>query len=190
MIKNLPDPVGVAETASKNYVDNNFNDLSIRTNTIHVDFNDKNLDNLKFVGVHSSPAVGEHLTPKYYVYKAIDELTLVITHRHSDFENNEFFNIRSIFLNSDPIKYNHASRKHYLDQAISNAIDEVTLARTHQHSDFENNELSNTRSIILNSDQLEYNHAARKQYVDNNTDESSLLRLYPDEKFKLDEQQF
>ena len=111
------------------------------------------------------------------------------THRHSDFENNEYSIIRNIILNSDPTKYNHAAGKHYVDQALSNAIDEVTVVRTHPHSDFENNELSNIRSILLNSDPIEYNHAARrKHYVDNTIDESSLLRLDPDEKLKLDEQ--
>ena len=42
-------------------------------NTAHVDFNDKNLDNVRFVKVNSMPAVGEHLTAKHYVDNAIDE---------------------------------------------------------------------------------------------------------------------
>ena len=80
-IKNLPDPISIREAASKNYVDNKFNDPSIIKNTAQVDFNDKNLDNVRFVKVNSMPAVGEHLTAKYYVdnaiSKAIDESSLL-----------------------------------------------------------------------------------------------------------------
>ena len=46
-IKNLPDPISTREATSKNYVDNLFNDPSIIKNTAHVDFNDKNLDNVR-----------------------------------------------------------------------------------------------------------------------------------------------
>ena len=80
-IINLPDPIGIGEAASKIYVDNRFNDPSIIRNTAHVDFNDKNLDNIIYVNVNSLPAVGEHLMAKYYVDNAIsnevDEPTLV-----------------------------------------------------------------------------------------------------------------
>ena len=47
--KHLPDPISIREQASKNYVEKKFNDPSIIENTTHVDFNDKNLDNLRFV---------------------------------------------------------------------------------------------------------------------------------------------
>ena len=62
------------------------------------------------------------------------------------------------------------------------------MVRTHRHNDFENNELSNMRSIFLNSDPTKYNHAARKHYVDNTLDESSVLKLDTNEKRELDEQ--
>ena len=55
------------ELLTKNYVDKKFNDPFILKNNGHVDFNDKNLDNVRFVKVNSMPAVREHLTPKYYV---------------------------------------------------------------------------------------------------------------------------
>ena len=48
-IKNLPDPISIREAASKNYVDNRYNDPSIRKHTDHVDFNDKNLDIVRFI---------------------------------------------------------------------------------------------------------------------------------------------
>ena len=44
-IKNLPDPISIREAASKNYVDNLFNDPSIIKNTEHIDLNDRNIAN-------------------------------------------------------------------------------------------------------------------------------------------------
>ena len=77
----LTSPKTIIEIPTKNYVDHEFDDPSIIKNTAHVDFNDKNLDNVKFVEVNSLPAVREHLTPYYYVDKAIsywlDELSLL-----------------------------------------------------------------------------------------------------------------
>ena len=40
-------------------------------NTAHVDFNDKNPENVRFIKVNSLPAVREHLTIKFYVDEAI-----------------------------------------------------------------------------------------------------------------------
>ena len=65
-IKNLKDPINIREAASKNYVDNLFNSPSTTKNTAHVEINDKNLDNVRFVKVNSISAVEEHLTAKYY----------------------------------------------------------------------------------------------------------------------------
>ena len=70
-IKNILDRISIGEAASKIYVDNKFNDPSIIKNTAHVDFNDKNLDNVRFVKINSTPAVQEHFTPKYYVNQKI-----------------------------------------------------------------------------------------------------------------------
>ena len=44
------------ELPTKNYVNKKFNDPSIVKNTTHVDFNDKNVDNVSFVEVNSMPA--------------------------------------------------------------------------------------------------------------------------------------
>ena len=40
-------------------------------NTNHVNFKNKNLDNVSFVKITFYPAVGKHLTAKWYVDKAI-----------------------------------------------------------------------------------------------------------------------
>ena len=64
-------PKTIIEVPTKSLVDKNFNDPSVKRNTAHVDFNDKNLDNVKFVKVNSMPAVRDHLTLKNYVDQAI-----------------------------------------------------------------------------------------------------------------------
>ena len=55
------------EIPTKFYVDNKYKNPSITKNTAHVNFLDKNLDNVSFVKLNSMPAVREHLTAKYYV---------------------------------------------------------------------------------------------------------------------------
>ena len=52
------------ELPTKNYVDEKIDDPSIIKKTTHVDFNDKNLDNVRFIKVNSFPAIPEHLTAK------------------------------------------------------------------------------------------------------------------------------
>ena len=47
--KNLPDPISIQEPAPKHYVDNLFNDPSIIENTAHIDLNDKNISNARFI---------------------------------------------------------------------------------------------------------------------------------------------
>ena len=57
-------PKTIKELTTKSYVDN---DPSIIKDTAHVDFNDRNLDIVRFVKINSLPAVGEHFTTKFYV---------------------------------------------------------------------------------------------------------------------------
>ena len=54
-IKTLPDPTGIREAASKNYVDNLFNDPSILKNTAHIDLNDRSITNARFIQVNQLP---------------------------------------------------------------------------------------------------------------------------------------
>ena len=81
-IKNSTDPISIREAASKNYVDNKFNDPSIIGNTTHVDFNNKNLNIVCFIKVISIPTLAEQLTPKIFVDQAqatsdgVDESTI------------------------------------------------------------------------------------------------------------------
>ena len=51
-IKNLPDPITIREATSKIYVDNFFNDSSILKNTEHIDLNNRNTTNARFIRVN------------------------------------------------------------------------------------------------------------------------------------------
>ena len=87
-IKNLPDPISIREAASKNYVDKLFNDPSIIKNTAHIDLNDRNITNARFIQVNQWPQIDSHLTPKLYVDTEIDQLSLVRNNQDNDFNNN------------------------------------------------------------------------------------------------------
>ena len=80
-MKHSLDPISVGEAASEKYVDITFIDPSIIKNTAHVDFKDKNIDNVIFIKVNSMPAVGERLTAKHFddnaISNAINEPSLL-----------------------------------------------------------------------------------------------------------------
>ena len=76
-IIHLPDPFNIKDVCNKNYVDKKFRDSSIIKITDHVDFYDKNLNNVHSIKVNSFPTLEDQLTPKVYVHQAIDELTLL-----------------------------------------------------------------------------------------------------------------
>ena len=179
-IKNLPDPTNIQDACSKHYVDNKFNDPSIIKNTAHVDFNDKNLDNVRFVKVNSMPAVGEHLTAKYYVdnaiSKAIDESSLL------RFDPDEKLEQDSIILNStltSPKTILEIPTKNYVDSKFN----DPSIIKNTDHVDFNDKILDNVHSIKVNYYPTLNEQLTPKFYVDNfvlnNVAEESLLRLDP-----------
>ena len=69
----MPDPISIREAASKNYVDKKFDDPSIIKNTEHIDWNDRNITNARFIQVNQLPQIDSHLTAKLYVDNAISD---------------------------------------------------------------------------------------------------------------------
>ena len=63
-IKKFPDPISITEATSKNYNDNLFNDRSIIKNTEHIDLNDVEITNARFIQVNKLPQIDSHLTAK------------------------------------------------------------------------------------------------------------------------------
>ena len=51
-VKNLPDPTNIQDACNKIYVDNLFNDPSILKNNAHIDLNDRNITNARFIQVN------------------------------------------------------------------------------------------------------------------------------------------
>ena len=98
-IKNLPDPISIREAAPKNYVDNLFNNPIIVKNDAHIDLNDRNITNCRFLSVNQLPQIDSHLTAKLYVDNSIDESSLVRNNKDNDFGNYNLTNINSITLN-------------------------------------------------------------------------------------------
>ena len=104
---------------TKNYVDHKFNDPNIIKNLDHVDFNDKNLNNIHSIKINTVPAVEEHLTLKIYADKAIydiisyvdnlheinrnrRDLSSVLNDQDKEFDNNKLTNLDSITVNRNP----------------------------------------------------------------------------------------
>ena len=113
----------IIELPTKIYVDNKFNDPSIIKNTDHVDFNVKNLDNVRWIKVNNMPAVEEHLTLKLYVDNAIHQiighidssheinrnrrdLSSVFNDQDNEFDNNKLTKLDSVTVNRNPTSDN------------------------------------------------------------------------------------
>ena len=115
-IKNLPDPISIREAASKNYVDNLFNNPIIVKNNAHIDLNDRNISNASFIQVNQLPQFESHLTAKLYVDNAIDEPSIIRNNQDNDFNNYNLTNIYSITLNKQAEDDNEVITKAYVDQ--------------------------------------------------------------------------
>ena len=68
-------------------------------NNVHIDLNDRNITNARFIQVNQWPQIDSHLTPKVYVDNAIDESSLVRNNQNDDFGNYNLTNINSNTLN-------------------------------------------------------------------------------------------
>ena len=86
-IKKLPDPIGIREAATKNYVDTKLNDSSIIKSSTHIDLNDRIITNTRFIQVNQLPQIDSHLTAKLYVDTQIDQPSVVRKNQDNDFGN-------------------------------------------------------------------------------------------------------
>ena len=107
--KNLPTPFSIRETTSKNNVDNLFNDYSVIKNTAHIDLNDRNITNARFIQVNQWLQIDSHLTAKLYVDTAIDEPSLVRNIQDNDFNNNNLTKLNTIKLNTQAVNDNQTN---------------------------------------------------------------------------------
>ena len=188
-IKNLPDPLSIREAASKNYVDNLFNDPSIIKNTAHIDLNDRNITNARFIQVNQLPQIDSHSTAKLYVDNAINEATLVRNNHDNDFSNYNLTNINSITLNKQAEKDNEVITKAYVDQfhqenersrrdvGIDFYDESNDSVKNNQDNDLNDNKLTNMDSITVNRNPTSDNELSTKKYIDDELDKNTIVRF-------------
>ena len=188
-IKNLRDPISIREPASKNYVDNLFNDPSILKNTEHIYLNDRNNTNCRFLSVNQLPQIDSHSTTKLYVDSSIDEPSLVRNNKDNDFGNYNLSNINSITLNAQAENDNEVITKAYVDQyhqenersrrdlAIDFYNESSDLVKNNQDNSLNDNKLTNLDSITVNRKPSSDNELASKKYIDNELDKNTILRF-------------
>ena len=188
-IKNLPDPTGIQDACSENYVDNLFNDPSIIKNTEHIDLKDRNITNCRFLSVNQLPQIDSHLTAKLYVDNSIDEPSLVRNNQDNDFGNYNLTNIMSITLNKQAENDNEVITKAYVDQfhqenersrrdvGLSFYDEEVDLVKNNQDNDLKDNKLTNLDSITVNRNPTSDNEVSTKKYIDDELDKNTIVRF-------------
>ena len=188
-IKNLPCPQENSDAVCKSYVDNLFNEPSILKNNAHIDLNDRNITNARFIQVNQWPQIDSHLTPRLYVENAVDESSLVRINRDNDFGNYNLTNINSITLIKQAENDNHVITKAYVDQfhnengrnrrdvGLSFYNEEVDLVKNNQDNDLNDNKLTNINSITINNNPTDDNHVSNKKYIDNELDKNTILRF-------------
>ena len=188
-IKNLPDPISIREAASKNYVDNLFNDTSIVKNNAHIDLNDRNITNARFIQVNQLPQIDSHLTPRLYVDNAVDESSLVRNNQDNDFNNNNLTNINSITLNKQAENDNEVITKAYVDQfhqenersrrdlGIDFYNESNDIVKNNQDNDLNDNKLTNINSITVNRNPTSDNELSNKKYIDEALDKNTIVRF-------------
>ena len=177
-IKNLPDPTNLQDACSKNYVDNLFNDPSILKNTEHIDLDDRNMTNARFIQVNQLPRVDSHLMAKLYVDSAISQSSLL---RLDPDETLDLDNQDSIILKStltlpktviqiptiafmDSLhEENERSRR---DLGLDFYDESSDLVKNNQTNDFNGNNILNVRSIQINDDPSNDDHAVNIKYIE------------------------
>ena len=165
----------------KNYVDIIFKN--------DIDFNDVQLENIKFVKVNYQPAVNEHLTPKIDVDDKVDEPTLIRNNQNNDFGNYNLTNINSITLNKQAENDNEVITKAYVDQfhndnernrrdlGLDFYDESDDLVKNNQDNDFNDNKLTNIDSITVNRNPTSDNELSNKKYVDDELDKNTIVRF-------------
>ena len=188
-IKNLPDPISIQEAASKNNVDNLFNDANIIKNNAHIDLKDRNITNTRVIQVRQLPQIDSHLTAKLYVDNAIDESSLVRKNQDNDFINNNLTNIISITLNKQAKNDNEVITKAYVDQ-FHNDIERTRqdlgidffsesgdVVKNNQDNDLNDNKLTNIDSISVNRNPNSDSELVNIKYLDDELDKNTVLRF-------------
>ena len=135
------------------------------------------------------PQIDSHLTAMLYVENSIDESSLVGNNRDNDFNNNNLTNIYSITLYTHEVNDNHVNTKAYVDQfhqktehsrrdlGIYFYNESNDLVKNKQDNDFNDNNLSNLDSVVVNREPGSDNGLANKKYINDELDKNTFLRI-------------
>ena len=191
-IKKVPDPISIRDACSKNYVDTLFNEPSIIKNTAHINLNDRNITNARFIQVNQLPQIDSQLTAKLYVDTQIDQTSVVRNNQDNDFGNYNITNINSITLNKQAENDDEVITKAYVDQlhqenersrrdvGLDFYVESNDLVKNNQDNDFNDNKLTNINLITINNNPTNNIHVTNKKYIDDELDKKTVVRLNDD----------
>ena len=133
----------------------------------------------------SSHGEGNKIDTSLFVQKPYLRTNYIESNLGQDIDLKNQFIIKNLPC---PVEKSDAVCKSYVDSGFN----DPSIIRNTAHVDFNDKSLDNVRSVKVNSLPAVREHLTPKFYVDeaisHSVDESSLLRLDPDEKLKLDEQ--
>ena len=175
-IKNLLDPISLGEAASKNYVDNKFNDSSIIKNSAHIDLNDKNITNARFIQVNQLPQIDSHLTAKLYVDNAISKLKSYVNELH-EINRKKLVNSVEVITIADVDQFHQEKERTRRDLGIDFYDESNDLVKNNQDNNLNDNKLTNIDSIQVNRNPSLDNELANKKYIDDELDKNTVLRF-------------
>ena len=147
-----------------------------------MEFEDKNLDNVRFVKVNGMPAARERLTPKCYVDQTIsywlDGLSLL---RLGPDEQKKLDEQDSVTPNSaltSPKTIVELSTKSYVDSLHESSRNRRDLSSVFndQDNEFDNNKLTNLDSFTVNANPSSDDKLSNKKYVEDSIGEGTILR--------------
>ena len=188
-IKKITDPFSIREAASKNYVDYKINNPSILKNTSHIDLNDKNITNARFLQVNQLPQIDSHLTAKLYVDTEINQPSLVRINQDNDFNNNNLTIINKITLNKLAENDNEVITKAYVDQfhrenersrrdvGLDFNDESSDLVKENQENNFNDKKLTSSDSVTVNRNPINDDELTNKKSVDNQIKNNTIVRF-------------
>ena len=165
----LTSPKTIIEVPTKNYVDNKFRDPSTIKIRDHVDFNDKILDNFRWIKVNSFPTIAEHLTAEIYVDNAIfdgvNEQSLLRLDPEEKLNLDEQDSIPLNSTSTFPNTIIELPTKSYVDSLHESSRNRRYLSSVFndQDNEFDNNKLTSLDSVTVNREPSLDNEVSNKK---------------------------
>ena len=143
-IKNIPDPINMREAASKIYVDNSIDEVSLFRNNKDIDFGNYKLTNINSITLNKQAENDNEVITKAYVDQFHQEKeisrrdlgidfydessNLLKNNQDNDFNDNKLTNINSITINRKPTLDSELANK----KDVDNELDKNTFVRFNQ----------------------------------------------------------